>query len=91
MIFALINLLLLFMLISIYVNEYKRIHSVFTLGFLIFVVTMFFRTFFSDTIIKLLFFDVRTASVLDEYRIFADISEFIALSVFLYFSTREEV
>lgn len=90
MIFASINLVLLFMLISIYVNEYKKVNSVFTLAFLIFVVTLFFRTFFSTPVIDVIFYDIRTASILDKYKILADVSEFIALSILLYFSTREE-
>lgn len=90
MVFTSVNLMLLFMLISLYVNEYKKVNSPFTLGFLLFVVALFFRTFFSSPVIDLIFYDVRKVSPVDSYKIFADLSEFIALIILVYFSTREE-
>jgi hypothetical protein len=86
---CLINLVLLLMLISIYVNEYKRLNSIFTLGFLIFVLALFFRTLFSAPIIDFLFLDIRASSPFDPYRIIGDVTELFALLILLFISTRE--
>lgn len=89
MILSLINLSLIFMLISIFLNEYKKVNSPITLGFLLFVIALFFRTIFAGPIIRLIFIGVRTPSVVDPYRLIGDFFELIALCLLLYLSTRD--
>lgn len=89
MAFAMVNLTLLFMLISLHLNEYKKVNSEITLGFLLFVTALFFRTLFSAPVVHVIFFGTRISSLVDPYRIIADFAELLALVVLLYVSTRE--
>jgi hypothetical protein len=70
-----------------FARKYREIHSIYTLGFLIFAVALLFRTFFASPLIKILL-GIHYASGIDEYRVIADVFELFALGVFLYISTR---
>jgi hypothetical protein len=89
MLLTLINLLLLLMLINLNLVEYKKLNSPITLGFLLFVFALFFRTLFSAPLIHLIFIGTRVSSIVDPYRIIGDAAELIALVMLLYLSTRE--
>lgn len=86
---TLINLSLIFLLISIYLNEYKKINSPITLGFLLFVIALFSRTLFAGPLIRVIFVGTRISSVADPYRLVGDFFELFALCVLLYLSTRD--
>lgn len=88
MVLSLINLAILIFLINSFIKRYAEVKSEFTLGFLLFSLALFFRTLFSSPILRLVFLGEETHSVVDPYRLIADIFEFVALSIFLYISTR---
>lgn len=87
-ILTIINLGILTLLTYMFVKRYLRIRSNFTLGFSLFGMALFFRTFLSAPFVKILVFNVPTSSVIDPYRLIADVFEFLALLIFLYISTR---
>lgn len=82
------NLVILLALIYMFVKKYREIPSTFTLGFLLFALALFFRTLFAAPIVKIFVFGIPTASVVDPYRLIADIFEFVSLLIFIYISTR---
>ncbi len=86
--FSIINLVILSVLVYIFLKRYLDLKSTFTLGFLLFAMALFFRTFFAAPIIKVFVFGVETSSEVDHYRLIADVFETLALSIFIYMSTR---
>ncbi len=88
LVFSLINLAILSVLVYIFFKRYLELKSPFTLGFLLFSLALFFRTFFSAPIINILVSGVGTSNVLDNFRLIADIFETFALSILVYLSTR---
>jgi hypothetical protein len=88
MVLSSLNLLILSGLVFVFIKKYREIQSTFTLGFLLFALTLFFRTLFAAPIIKVFVFGVTTSSVIDPYRMIADLFEFVSLLIFLYITTR---
>ncbi len=88
MILSLINLLLLIGLIYIFTKKYRELPSTFTLGFLLFALALFFRTLFAAPIIKVFIFGVTTSSIVDPYRLIADVFELVSLLIFIYITMR---
>ncbi|WP_457555962.1 hypothetical protein [Candidatus Pyrohabitans sp.] len=88
LVFSVINLIILSVLVYIFFKRYLELKSTFTLGFLLFALALFFRTFFAAPIIKVFVFGVETSNVVDHYRLIADIFETVALLIFIYLSTR---
>jgi len=86
--FSVINLLLLSVLVWIFFRRYIELKSTFTLGFLLFALALFFRTLLAAPIVKVFVFGVDVSSVVDHYRLVADVFETIALSILVYLSTR---
>jgi hypothetical protein len=86
--FSIVNIFLLILLIYLFVQRYRDIRSKFNLGFLLIVLSLFFRTLFSSPVIRFVFLGVEAHSIVDPYRLVADFFEFIALTTFLYISTR---
>jgi hypothetical protein len=85
---SIINLGMLLILIFIYFKRYRELTSPFTLGFLLFSLALFFRTFFAAPIVKVFFFGVATHSIVDPYRLVADVFEMTSLIILLYLTTR---
>ena len=85
---SIINMLLLIILICIFIRRYIDIPSKFNLGFLLVMVALFFRTFFSSPVIRFFVFGLETHSLIDSYRLIADIFETFALALFLFMSTK---
>jgi len=88
LIFSIVNLAILVILISIFFRRYRELSSPFTLGFLLFSLALFFRTFFAAPIVKVFVFGVATSNVVDHYRLIADIFELFSLTILMYLSTR---
>ncbi len=88
LIISIVNLSILTYLIYAFAKKYREIKSEFTLGFLLFALALWFRTFFAAPIVKIFIFGISTASIVDPYRLIADVFELFALGVFLYISTR---
>jgi hypothetical protein len=88
MVLSSFNLVILAGLIYFFVRKYREVPSTFTLGFLLFALALFFRTLFAAPIIKVFLFGVTTSSVVDPYRMVADLFELASLLIFLYISTR---
>lgn len=86
--FSIINMVLLILLVNIFIRRYIDIRSKFNLGFLLIVLSLFFRTLFSSPVIRFVFLGVEAHSIVDPYRLLADFFEFIALTTFLYICTR---
>lgn len=79
---SLINLCLLGVFIFIFGKRHLQFRSTFTLGFLIFAIALFIRTFFASPIFNMLLgYEVEIG---DYYRFIADIFELAALLIFLY-------
>lgn len=83
-----INLLILLVLIYIFIHKYRELPSTFTLGFLLFALALFFRTLFAAPIIKVFVFGISSSSIVDPYRLIADIFELVSLLIFIYITTR---
>jgi hypothetical protein len=88
LVFSVINLIILSLLVCIFFKRYLELKSVFTLGFLLFALALLFRTFFAAPIIKVFVFGVETSSVVDHYRLVADVFETLALSILVYLSIK---
>lgn len=88
LVFSVINLAILSGLVYIFFKRYLELKSTFTLGFLLFALALLFRTFFAAPIIKVFVFGIEASSVVDPYRLIADMFETLALLVFIYISTR---
>ncbi len=88
MILSIANLGILTFLIYIFTKRYLEVRSEFTLGFLLFALALFFRTLFASPILRLVFLSQETHTIVDPYRLIADVFELVALSIFLYISTR---
>ena len=88
LVFSIINLAILSVLVYIFFKRYLELKSTFTLGFLLFALALFFRTFFAAPIIKIFILGVETSSVVDSYKLIADVFETLALTIFVYMSTR---
>lgn len=88
LIISIINLIILTYLIYTFAKKYREIKSEFTLGFLLFALALWLRTFFAAPIVKIFIFGISTASIVDPYRLIADVFELFALGIFLYISTR---
>lgn len=86
--FSLANISILLVLTYIFFRRYRELKSPFTLGFLLFSLALFFRTFFAAPIVKILFFGVSTHSVVDPYRLIADVFELFSLLILIYLTTR---
>ncbi len=82
--FSIVNLLMLVILIFIFFRRYRELRSPFTLGFLLFALALFFRTFFAAPIIKVIVFGVATSNVVDHYRLIADAFEMFSLTLLIY-------
>ncbi|GBE55002.1 MAG TPA: hypothetical protein ENH28_05950 [Euryarchaeota archaeon] len=87
-IFGVINLTILTVLVYFFFKRYREVKSTFTLGFLLFALALFFKTFFSAPIIKVFIFGVKTSNVVGPYMLIADIFETISLLIFIYITTR---
>ncbi len=85
---SIINLSILAILINAFIKRYMQIKSEFTMAFLLFSLTLFLRTLFASPILRLIILGEETHSIVDPYRLVADIFELIALSIFFYISTR---
>jgi hypothetical protein len=83
-----VDMTLLLVLMGLFVKRYKEVKSEFTLGFLLVVSALFIRTLFSAPILRFLMLHQETSTIMDPYRLVADLFELGALSVFLYISTR---
>ncbi len=81
-------MILLFILILLFIRRYIDIPSKFTLGFLLVVVALFFRTFFSSPVIRFFFFGLETHTIVDPYKLIGDIFETFALATFLFMSLK---
>jgi hypothetical protein len=88
LVLSLINICFLVFLIMIFSRRYMELKSPFTLGFLLFSLALFFRTFFAAPIIKVLIFGLATHSIVDPYRLIADVFELVSLIILLYLTTR---
>ncbi len=88
LLFSIVNLVILVVLVYIFFRRYIELKSTFTLGFLLFGMALLFRTFFAAPIVKVFIFGVETSSVVDHYRLIADIFETISLLIFVYIATR---
>ena len=88
LVFSVINIVILSALVCIFLKRYLELRSTFTLGFLLFALALFFRTFFAAPIIKVFILGVEASSEVDHYRLIADVFETFALSIFIYLSTR---
>ncbi len=88
LVFSVINLLLLSVLVYIFFKRYVELKSTFTLGFLLFALALFFRTLFAAPIVKVFVFGMDASSVVDPYRLVADVFETISLCILTYLSTR---
>ena len=84
---SLVNLCILGTLIYIFAKKQLLFHSTFTLGFLIFAIALFIRTFFASPILGI-FFGIFEGSYVDPYRLIADTFELAALLTFLYLIER---
>lgn len=85
---SLINIALLLTLIYLFSKRRSEVPSVFTTGFLLIALALFVRTLFSSPIIRFVLFNDARHTIVDPYRLLADVFEFIALSTFVYISTR---
>lgn len=85
---SLINIVLLIILIYIFSKRRLEVCSIFTTGFLLIALALFVRTLFASPIIRLVFLNEARHTIVDPYRLVADVFEFIALSTFVYISTR---
>ena len=88
MVLSIVNLGLLSVLCYIYWKRYTDIRSKFNLGFYLIVTALFFRTLFSSPILRLFVLHTEAHSIVDPYRLIADVFELAALSIFLYITTR---
>ncbi len=88
LVFSVINIAILSVLVYIFFKRYIELKSTFTLGFLLFALALLFRTFFAAPIIKVFVLGVETSDAVDTYRLIADVFETLALSIFVYLSTR---
>ncbi len=86
--FSIVNIAILLVLIVIFFKRYMELKSTFTLGFLLFSLALFFRTFFAAPIVKVFIFGVETSNIVDHYRLIADVFETISLVIFIYLTTR---
>lgn len=85
---SVVNIVILSFLIYIFTKRYLQIKSEFTMGFLLFALALFFRTVFSSPIVRFFVLGEESHSIVDPYRMIADIFEVVALSIFLYISTK---
>lgn len=88
LVLSIINIGVLGFLIIIFLNRYSKVKSEFTLGFLLFSTALFFRTVLSSPIVRFLILNDPHHTIIDPYRLIADVFEIIALGIFLYISTR---
>ncbi len=86
MVLSVVNIVFLSIMIYIFTLRYREISSRFNLGFLLIVVALLLRTFFSSPIIRLALLHEEVHSLVDPYRLVADIFETIALCTFLLIS-----
>jgi hypothetical protein len=80
---SLVNLSLLLIFIYIFTKKHAKLRSEITLGFLLFTIALFMRTFFASPLLKIPF-GIVTASIVDPYRIIADLFELAALLTLLF-------
>jgi hypothetical protein len=85
---SIVNMSLLAVLIFIYTKRYMDIRSKFNLGFYLVVVALFFRTLFSSPVLRFFLLHTEAHSIVDPYRLIADVFELVAVSIFLYITTR---
>ncbi|MBI5253265.1 MAG: hypothetical protein HY930_02540 [Euryarchaeota archaeon] len=85
---GLINIALLIFLIYHFSKRRSEIPSIFTTGFLLIALALFVRTVLSSPIIRFILFNEERHTIVDPYRLIADVFEFIALGTFVYISTR---
>lgn len=82
------NISILIILIYFFIKRFLELRSEFTSGLLLFSVALLFRTVFSSPIIRFFVLGDPHHSIVDPYRLIADILELSALAIFLYISTR---
>lgn len=88
LVLSIINLVILIYLMSIFISKYVKIRSDFILGFLLFSLALFMRTLFASPIIKILIFGIAEPSIVDPYRLVADVFELFALIILLFVCPR---
>lgn len=87
LVLSLINLCILGYFIYVFGRKQIVFHSKFTLGFLIFAIALFVRTFFASPILAVVF-GVTEEPYTDPYRLIADLFELAALLTLLYILER---
>jgi len=87
-VFSIANAAILVFLIYMFMKRYLKVKSEFTLGFLLFSTALLFRTVFSSPVLRFMILHEPAHSIIDPYRLVADVFEFSALAIFLYISTR---
>ena len=85
---SIINITILVLLIYLYIKRYLKVRSEFTLGFALFSVALLFRTVFSSPMIRFFVFGDPHSSIIDPYRLIADVFELSALIILLYMTTK---
>lgn len=88
MIFSILNIAILSFLIFVFSKRYFQLKSEFTLGFLLFALALFFRTLFASPLVRFFILGEESHSIIDPYRLIADVFELSALMIFLYISTK---